>query len=348
MMTVTHPANSPDRTDAHTALPDAMPTVVHRRYGTGEVLEPAELAVPTPADDEVLVEVKAASLNALDWHFITGTPYVLRIQNGLRRPKRIVPGADIAGRVVAIGDAVTDVAIGDEVFGEGQGGGCAPYVAISTEAIVAKPTNVTFQNAAATAVAGLTALQGLRTHADVQPGDHVLINGAAGGVGTFAVQIAKALGAEVTAVCSGRNVDMVRSIGADTVIDYTVDDVTIGGPRFDVMLDNVGNHSPKQCIDMLRPGARFVAVSGPKTNRWFGPIPHVIRTALAFRRADASFHQFVAEARHDDLTTLADWLADGSLVPQIDRVIGLDGVAAALDEIGGGHTRAKILVDPAR
>lgn len=329
-------------------LPRRMPAAVHRRYGTAEVVELTELDVPTPGSGEVLIEVKAASLNALDWHFLTGTPYVLRVQAGIRRPKRIVPGNDVAGRIVAVGPDVEGLTVGDEVFGEGNGGGCAPYVAMNTKGLVTKPAGVTFNDAAATPVAGLTALQGLRTHADLQAGEHVLINGAAGGVGTFAVQIAKALGAEVTAVCSGRNVDMVRSLGADTVIDYGEEDVTLGGPRFDVMLDNVGNHSPKQVLSMLKPDARFVAVSAPKEGRWLGPIAHVIRTALAFRRAEPSFHQFVAEARHDDLTTLGDWLADGTLVPQIDRVIGLDGVAAALDEIGGGHTRAKILVDPNR
>ncbi|MEM9466791.1 MAG: NAD(P)-dependent alcohol dehydrogenase [Actinomycetota bacterium] len=328
--------------------PGRMPAVVHRTYGTGATTERTELGVPVAAAGEVLLEVKAASLNALDWHFLTGTPYVLRLQNGVRRPKRTVPGADVAGRVVAVGPDVADVAVGDEVFGEGSGGGCAPYAVIKTTGIVPKPIGVTFNDAAATPVAGLTALQGLRTHADVQPGDHVLINGAAGGVGTFAVQIAKALGAEVTAVCSGRNVEMVRSLGADTVVDYETEDVTVGGARFDVMLDNVGNHSPAQVLSMLKPDARFVAVSGPKEGKWLGPIAHVLRTWLAFRRAQPSFHQFVAEARHDDLTTLGEWLADGTIIPQIDRVIGLDEVAAALDEIGTGHTRAKILVDPNR
>ncbi|MEM9521243.1 MAG: NAD(P)-dependent alcohol dehydrogenase [Actinomycetota bacterium] len=339
---------TPTGTTNEPAIPDRMPAVVHRTYGTGSAVEHAELPIPTPGEGEVLVEVKTAGLNALDWHFLTGTPYVLRLQNGIRRPKRVVPGADVAGRIIGLGPDVTDVAVGDEVFGEGNGGGCAPYAVMKTKGLVLKPVGVTFNDAAATPVAGLTALQGLRTHADVQPGEHVLINGAAGGVGTFAVQIAKALGAEVTAVCSARNVEMVRSIGADHVVDYTTDDITVGGARFDVMLDNVGNHSPEQVLSMLKPTARFVAVSGPKDGKWLGPIKHVARTWMAFRRAEPSFHQFVAEARHDDLTSLADWLADGTLAPQIDRIVGLDDVAAALDEIGGGHARAKILVDPSR
>ncbi|MEM8708560.1 MAG: NAD(P)-dependent alcohol dehydrogenase [Actinomycetota bacterium] len=347
-MTMTHEPTPDLEITPETTRPWRMPAAVHRTYGTGAAVELTELDVPVPGAGEVLVEVRSASLNALDWHFVTGTPYLLRLQNGLRRPKRIVPGADVAGRIVATGPDVTDFAVGDEVFGEGNGGGCAPYAVMKTKGIVLKPAGVTFQNAAATPVAGLTAVQGLRTHADVQPGDHVLINGAAGGVGTFAVQIAKALGAEVTAVCSGRNVDMVRSIGADTVVDYTTDDVTEGGARFDVMLDNVGSHSPAQVLSMLKPNARFVAVSGPKDGNWLGPIPHVAKTWWALRTSDASFHQFVAEANHDDLHQLGAWLADGSVVPQIDRTIGLDGVAEALNEIGGGHTRAKILVDPNR
>ncbi len=330
------------------AIPQRMPAAAHRTYGTGDAITVTELDVPQPDRGEVLVEVKAASLNALDWHFLTGTPYVLRAQAGIRRPKRIVPGADVAGRVVALGPDVTEFAVGDEVFGEGNSGGCSPYAVMKTKGLVAKPIGVTFNDAAATPVAGLTAVQGLRTHAELQPGEHVLINGAAGGVGTFAVQIAKALGAEVTAVCSARNVEMVRALGADTVVDYTSEDVTVGGARFDVMLDNVGNHSPTQVLSMLKPEARFVAVSGPKDGKWLGPITHVAKTWRAFRKAPQSFHQFVAEPNHDDLDQLGAWLADGTLVPQIDRVIGLDDVAAAIDEIGGGHTRAKILVDPTR
>ena len=180
----------------------------------------------------------------------------------------------------------------------------------------------------------------------MQPGDHVLINGAAGGVGTFAVQIAKALGAEVTAVCSTRNVEMVRSLGADTVIDYTTDDFVPGGARFDVMLDNVGNRTPAECLSVLTPTARYVAVSGPKTNRWLGPIPSILRAALAFRRAEPTLHQFTAAPNEADLVTLAEMLADGSIAPAIDRVINLDEVADALTGIGTGHARSKIAVLP--
>jgi NADPH:quinone reductase-like Zn-dependent oxidoreductase len=258
----------------------------------------------------------------------------------------VIRGADVAGTVVAVGPGVSRFGPGDAVFGESGGGGCANYLTVAEKAVVAKPAAVSFQAAGATPVAGLTALQGLRTHGAVEPGQRVLINGAAGGVGTFAVQIAKALGAEVTAVCSGRNVEMVRSLGADEVVDYTSEDFVAGGPRFDVMLDNVGNRTVEECQAVLRPGGRYVAVSGPKDNRLVGPMGQQLRFRLAFRRAEPTFHQFIASPKHDDLTFLGELLASGQVVPQIERVIGLDGVAEALAEIGTGHTRAKIAVDP--
>jgi NADPH:quinone reductase-like Zn-dependent oxidoreductase len=323
-----------------------MTAVTARRYGGPEVLAIEELAVPTPAAGEVLVEVRASSLNALDWHFLTGTPYLMRLMFGLRRPKRFVRGADVAGVVVAVGEGAAGFAIGDAVFGEGPGGGCGQYLTTKESNLVAVPDEVSFEAAGATPVAGLTALQGLRTHGDVQPGEAVLVNGAAGGVGTMAVQIAHALGARVTAVCSARNVDMVRALGAHEVLDYTRDDYVADGARFDVVLDNVGNRTPKENRSVLRPGGRYVAVSGPKANRWIDPLPYLLRSKLAFVRSDASFHQFTAEADRDDLRFLGELLAAGRLVPQIDRVIGLDGVADALAEIGTGHARAKIVVTP--
>ncbi|MGI9603894.1 MAG: NAD(P)-dependent alcohol dehydrogenase [Acidimicrobiales bacterium] len=329
------------------ALPATMPAAVARRYGTAEVVEMDEVPVPVPGADEILVRVAASSLNALDWHMLTGTPYLLRPSAGLRRPKQPIRGADVAGTVVALGDGDHPFEVGDAVFGECGGGGCAPYLAVKADNVVAKPADVSFEAAGAAPVAGLTALQGLRTHADVQPGDRVLINGAAGGVGTFAVQIARALGAEVTAVCSTGNVDMVAELGANEVIDYTKDDFATGGPRFDVMLDNVGNRTPAECLGVLRPDARYVVTSGPKKNRWLGPVPHIARTALAFWRADPSFHQFVASPDRDDLTFLGELMATGQLTPRIQRVIGLDGVAEGLAEIGTGPTKAKIVVVPA-
>jgi len=335
-----------ERTGTTPPMAQTMRAAVAHRYGNADVLAVEDLPVPTPGDGELLVHVEGSSLNALDWHFLTGTPYLIRPSNGLRRPKRTIPGADVAGTVVATGPGVTEFRPGDAVFGECKGGGCAPYLTVDATNVVSKPANVSFEAAGATPVAGLTALQGLRTHGSVQPGERVLINGAAGGVGTFAVQIAKALGADVTAVCSSGNVDLVRSLGADTVIDYTTDDFVDGGSRFDVMLDNVGNRTPADCLAVLRPGARFVAISGPKTNRWLGPVPHIVRTALAFLRADPSFHQFVASPVEADLTFLGELLAGGSITPAIDRVIGLDDVADGLTEISTGHTKAKIAVRP--
>jgi NADPH:quinone reductase-like Zn-dependent oxidoreductase len=346
-MTTGSTSDSTDRAGVPTAtVPATMTAVVARRYGGPEVLSIEEVPTPTPRKGRVLVRVEASSLNALDWHYLTGTPYFMRPMSGLVRPKRTIHGADVAGTVVAVGPEVTDFTIGDAVFGECDGGGCAPYLSVDTARIVTKPAEVSFEAAGASPVAGLTALQALRTHADVQPGGHVLVNGAAGGVGTFAVQIAKALGAEVTAVCSTRNVDMVSGLGADHVVDYRTDDFVPGGARFDVMIDIVGNRTTAECLSVLRADARYVAVSGPKSNRWLGPIAHLVRTGLAFRKCSQSFHQFTASPNHDDLIFLGELLASGKVMPEIERVIGLDGVAEGLAEIGTGHTRAKIVVVP--
>ena len=351
------PSTTPDTTSPHTTsdaaaavgpLPTTMRAVTARTYGGPEVLAMEELSVPTPADDQLLIRVEASSLNALDWHFLTGTPYLMRLMFGMRRPQRFVRGADLAGVVMGVGKKVERFRVGDAVFGEGTGGGCGEYATVSAGDVVAIPDGVSFENAAATPVAGLTALQGLRTHAGLQPGERVLINGAAGGVGTMAVQVAKVLGAHVTAVCSTRNVDVVRALGADDVIDYTCDDFVIGGPRFDVMLDNVGNRRPKDCGSVLVGGGRYVVISGPKANRWVDPLPYLLRARMTFARSDASFHQFTAAADVDDLTFLGELLASGRLAPEIDRVVGLDGIADALAEIGSGHARAKIVVVPSR
>jgi len=340
------PTDDASPVDYAPLVPGTMTAVTARSYGGPEVLAVEEMPVPSPRPDEVLVAVRASSLNALDWHFLTGTPYLMRAMFGLRRPTRIVRGADVAGVVVAVGDDVARLRVGDAVFGEATGGGCGEFLTVKESHVAAIPDGVSFEAAGATPVAGLTALQGLRTHGRVQPGDRVLVNGAAGGVGTMAVQIAKALGAEVTAVCSTRNVDMARALGADEVLDYTRDDFAVGGARFDVMFDGVGNRHPRDCRSVLRDGGRYIAISGPKANRWIDPLPYLVRARLAFMRSDASFHQFTAAANVDDLTFLGELLASGRLVPQIDRVIGLDGVADGLAEIGTGHARAKIVVVP--
>jgi NADPH:quinone reductase-like Zn-dependent oxidoreductase len=247
---------------------------------------------------------------------------------------------------VAVGCDVDDLRVGDAVFGEFPGGGSSPFAVAVAKHVAPIPGGVDVHAAAATPVAGLTALQALRTHAKTQPGEHVLVNGAAGGVGTFTVQIAKALGAEVTAVCSTRNVEMVRRLGADTVIDYTTDDFVEGGARFEVMVDNVGNRKPAECKSVLQPAGRYVAISGPKHNRLLGPVSYIARAALSFRRASQSFHFFTASANRADLASLGELLASGRVIPEIQRIIGLDGVAEGLAEIGTGHTRAKIVVVP--
>lgn len=327
-------------------IPTTMQAVVARTYGSPSVLSIEQVPTPSLAEGQVLVQVESSSLNPLDWHFLTGTPYVLRLMNGLRTPKRTIHGADVAGSVVAVGPGVQRFAVGDRVFGESGGGGFGGYTSVKETSIVHIPDGVSFEAAGVTPVAGLTALQGLRTHGRVQPGDKVLINGGAGGVGTFAVQIARALGARVTAVCSTRNVDMVRSLGADRVVDYLKDDFVASGERFDVMLDNVGNRSPAECLRVLEPHGRYVAVSGPKDNPWLDPMCHIARSALKFRRADATYHQFTASPNADDLGFLGELLATGALVPEIQRTVGLEGVGDGLVEIGTGHARAKIAVTP--
>ncbi len=324
-----------------------MRAAVARRYGGPDEFAIEEIPVPSPKPKEVLVRVEASSLNALDWHFLTGTPYPLRLVGGLRRPKRIVHGADLAGVVVATGAKVDDLAVGDSVFGEsGSGGGLGPFARIRASNVAPIPDGVSFEDAAATPVAGLTAIQALRTHGEVAPGDQVLINGAAGGVGTFAVQVAKALGAHVVAVCSTRNVEMVRSIGADEVIDYTTDDFVALGRRFDVMVDGVGNRTADECLSLLEPTGRYVVISGPKDNPWIDPMRHIAKAAWTFWRKDQTLKQFTAAANREDMTMLGEMLADGRVVPQIQQTIGLEGVADAMAEIGSGHVRSKIVVVP--
>ncbi|MEO7006024.1 MAG: NAD(P)-dependent alcohol dehydrogenase [Terrimesophilobacter sp.] len=328
-------------------IPAKMLAVVARRYGGSEVLAIESVPVPAPAPGQLLVSVRASSANALDWHFLSGTPYFMRLIAGLWKPKRLIQGADVAGIVEAVGTGVGGFHIGDAVFGESGGGGFARYATVDAADVVALPQGVNFAAAGATPVAGLTALQGLRTHGALRAGDRVLINGAAGGVGTFAIQIAQALGAgEITAVCSTNNVDQARALGATRVIDYCRDDFVTAAGEYDVILDMVGNKTATEILSILASRGRYVAVSGPMTNRWLGPLPHLVRTRFAFRRAQPSFHQFTAAATAEDLTFLAELLASGQLVPAVDRIVGLDGVAEAMDQISTGHGPGKVVVVP--
>jgi len=320
--------------------------VVRQRYGGPEVLELRELDQPQPADGEVLVRVRAASVNRAEWYSLTGRPYIARPTEGLRGPKSERLGVDFAGTVEAVGKDVTSFKAGDEVFG-GKDGAFAEYVCVREErAIVPKPANVTFEQAAAVGVAGLTALQGLRDKGGIQPGQQVLVNGASGGVGTFAVQVAKALGAEVTAVCSTGNVEQARALGADDVVDYTAADFTRSDRRYDLVFDVAGSRSWSQLKRILKPDATVVLVGGSMSNRWLGPLGHVIRMSVASLRGSRKTAFFVAKFNKPDLELLRELLENGKLTPVVDRQYALSEIAEAFRYMGEGHARAKVVVTP--
>ncbi len=321
-----------------------MKAIVYRRYGSPDVLELQEVAKPVPRDDEVLVRLHAASVNRADWYTMTGTPYVGRTQLGLLKPKNNRMGVDFAGTVEAVGRTVTQFRPGDEVFG-GRDGAFAEYVCVREDrAVVPKPANVTFEEAAAVPVAALTALQGLRDKGQIQPGQKVLINGASGGVGTFAVQIAKSFGAEVTGVCSTRNVDLVRSIGADHVIDYTQEDFTRSDQRYDLMLDVAGSRSWSECRRVLNPPATLVIVGAPKGNRLIGPLSHVVKVRVAALRSSQKIVFFIAKFNKADMVVLRELLEARKVIPVIDRRYELSEIANALRYIGDGHAQGKIVI----
>jgi NADPH:quinone reductase-like Zn-dependent oxidoreductase len=319
-----------------------MKAIVHNRYGRPDVLELREVDVPVPDNDQVLVRVVASSVNPVEWYEVTG-PYFARLGSGLRRPKDPTVGADVAGRVQAVGRDVTDFRPGDEVFGV-SGGSWAEYACASPARLALKPANLSFAQAAAVPVAGVTALQALRDKGRVQAGQKVLINGASGGVGTFAVQIAKTLGADVTAVCSSRNVELVRSLGADRVVDYTREDFTKSGERHDLMLDIAGSRSFFEFRRVLTPEATVVLVGGRMTYRRLGPLPHLIGTSLKSRGRRQTVTFFVAKVTREDLAALGELLAAGEVKPVIDRTYELSAAAEALSYLGERHARAKIVI----
>jgi NADPH:quinone reductase-like Zn-dependent oxidoreductase len=321
-----------------------MRAVINERYGSEDVLEVRDLPVPELESDRVLVRVRAAAINPLDWHFMTGTPYFLRLIAGLRGPKQQVRGADVAGVVEAVGSDVTAYRTGDEVFGGGPGT-FAEFVACRERNLARKPGDLGFDEAAALPVAAVTALQGLRDHAGVRPGTSVLINGASGGVGPYAVQIAKHLGAEVTAVCSTRNVNLIRSLGADHVIDYTTDDFAAMPGRYDAILDNVGNRSLNDCRQALTDTGVLVIVSGPKHNRLLGPVTRFMLAKLRFMVGKQRAVTFTADETHDELATLADLVESGVLRSVIDRTYPLDETADAMRYLAEGHAQGKIIID---
>jgi NADPH:quinone reductase-like Zn-dependent oxidoreductase len=322
-----------------------MKAVIYCDYGEADVLRLAEIAKPVPNDNQLLVRVHAASVNPYDWHFIRGTPYIMRLGIGLRKPKSSRLGVDFAGTVEAVGKKVTEFKAGDEVYG-GKTGAFAQYVCASEKAVVRKPQNLTFEQAGSVQIAGLTALQALRKSAHVQPGQRVLINGASGGVGTFAVQIAKTLGAHVTGVCSGRNAEMVRSLGADEVIDYTKEDFAQSGKQWDVILDNVPNHSLSDCRRSLTPNGKYIMIGGggPEDGRWIGPFARIIELVLVKPFVNQEMRMMMSDPTKEDMTYLRDLMEAGKVRPVIDRTYPLGQIAEAVRYLEKGHARGKVAI----
>lgn len=319
-----------------------MQAIVRPRYGPPEVLELREVEKPELVADGVLVRVRASSVNAGDWYGMTGTPYVARAQLGLRRPKSVLLGTDFAGTVEAAGKDVSQFRPGDEVFG-GRSGAFAEYVCVRG-GIAPKPADLSFEEAAAVPVAALTALQALRDKGKLQAGQHVLVNGASGGVGTFAVQIAKALGAEVTAVCSTRNVEQALALGADRVVDYTRDDFTRSGVRADLLIDVAGSRSWSECRRVLAPNATLVIVGGPRGNPLLGPLGRVARMRVASLRGSQKAVFFVAQFNKPDMATLRELVESKGVKPVVERRYALRDTADALRAMGEGHMRGKLVI----
>ncbi len=333
------------QTQSPSAAP-LMKAIVYRNFGSPKVLRLEEIEKPVPNDNQVLVRVRAASVNPLDWHYMEGTPYIARLLGfGLFKPADPRLGVDYAGTVEAVGKSVTQFKPGDEVFG-GRGGAFAEYVTVLEDrAVVLKPANLTFEQAAAVPIAAITALQALRDSGKVRPGQKVLINGASGGVGTFAVQIAKSFGAEVTGVSSTRNLDLVRSIGADHVIDYTREDFTRSGQRYDLILDNVGNHSLLECRRVLSPKGRYILIGGGGPSaKWIGPLATPIRSYVLSWFVSQDMEMMLAQLNKKDLTILADLMQAGKVTPVIDRRYSLSEVPEAIRYLEKGHARGKVVI----
>ena len=321
-----------------------MKAIVYRCYGSTDVLKLEDIEKPAPGDDEVLIKVRAAAVNPLDWHFMRGTPYFIRLMSGLGAPDDPRLGVDFAGTVEAVGDNVKRFKPGDEVFG-GANGAFAEYVIVREGGAVAmKPATVSFEHAASAPIAAITALQALRDAGKLAPGQSVLINGASGGVGTFAVQIAKSFGAEVTGVCSTRNIEMVESIGADRVIDYTKEDYTESGKQYDLIIDMVGNHSLSANRQSLKPEGIFVIVGGDNGN-WIGPVMSPIKALVMSAFVGQEFVTILARLRQDDLVVLGDLMQAGKLTSVVDSRYRLSEVPAAIQHSEDGHARGKIIIN---
>ena len=319
-----------------------MKAIVQEEYGSPDKLELREVDKPVVEDDDVLVRVGAAAVNALDWRVMRGLPYLVRMSEGRRRPENPIRGVDLAGRVEAVGKNVTEFKPGDEVFGE-RSRAFAEYVLGKEENFAHKPARLTFEQASTLGCAALTALQGLRDKAQVKPGQKVLINGAGGGVGTFSVQIAKWLGAEVTAVCHTHNVEMVRSIGADRVIDYTGEDFTKTKERYDVVFDNAGNRSLRRLRRIMTPSGTFVFVGAPHF-RFVAPLIRMLRGVIVSRFSKQRLLPFLATHSKDDLLVLKELVESGKVTPVIDRTFPLSQTPEAIGYLEKGHARGKVVI----
>lgn len=322
-----------------------MKGIVHPEYGSSAVLRHDVVARPAVGDDDVLVRVRAAAICKGDVHILTGTPYLLRLMGfGLRRPKHRLLGQNLAGQVEVVGKNVTTLRPGDEVFGQVDHGAFAEFVSAPADKFAPRPANLSFEQAAAVPVSGVTALQGLRDVGQLRPGQKVLINGASGGVGTFAVQIAKALGAEVTAVCSTRHVDKVRSLGADHVVDYTREDFARLGQRYDVMLDLVGNRSLADCKRVLNPSGVFVSSAGAPGGKWLGPVLWLLKVVVVGAFSSQKMTSLLAKPGREDLLVLKELIEAGKVTPVIERRYALSEAAAAMQHVAGGHAQGNTVI----
>ena len=324
-----------------------MKAIVRDNYGPPDVLELEDLSKPEPGGDGVLLRVHATSVNPADWHILRGDPYVSRLQLGLREPKDRVLGCDVAGRVETVGESVTMLRPGDEVFGSPfmRGfGAFAEHLRISEDLLAPKPATLSFEQAAAVPLAASTALQGLRDHGRIEPGQRVLIIGASGGVGTFAVQIAKSFEAEVTGVCSTRNVDIARSLGADHIIDYTEEDFTRSGRKYDLIFQLAGTRSPSDCRRALTPEGTLVQISGESDGRWIGPISRMIKAVVLSPFVSQNLGSFLAKPTQDDLQFLKELIEAGKVKPVIDRTYPLSEAPEAIRYVEEGHARGKVAI----
>jgi NADPH:quinone reductase-like Zn-dependent oxidoreductase len=323
-----------------------MKAIVQEAYGSPDVLKFRDIEKPAIGANDVLIRVRAAGVNPADWALVGGLPYVARPLYGMGKPKNPVRGTDVAGEVEAVGASVTRFRPGDEVFGwSGHlGGAFAEYASVSEDALVTKPAQLTFEQAAAVPMAGTVALLAVRDHGKVQAGQNVLINGASGGIGSFAVQIAKSLGAEVTGVCSTRNMDLVRSIGADHVIDYTKVDFTRTGQRYDFILDNVANRSLSDLRRALTPKGTLVPNGGGFDHRWMASGGRLIRAKVSFAFVSQSVRTFIASSKQQNLVVLKELIEAGKIRPVIDRTYALSETPQAIGYVGQGHARGKVVI----